>query len=661
MIKPMVWDVTVVDTYAVTNIYSSEIKATSTAQNAKEAKSSKYGTVNQSYGIVSSAPKAVPSHVNVVESNDGLVPSYLSDLISVRNTVNKTRESYQMCLNVPDSDHEHTGFLSICTSTVERSIEDFRFDYWHLISWMDQRVRWPKTIIRDEEPFQLPAGFGEHLWIPDMIALPLKEMKKMKGHNTLETILLYKNSTITHATLSSPNLTGINGSTHDKVKRAGETFVLKLYGASNFESLDKYRHIAYKRAIGRCSPSSSFQLASLPPTSAAAKKHSYRTYHTVQEWMGNTLPPIEWGWRSHDGTLAPVETDRPVAPESLLNMVSFTTRVNCAMDLATYPMDTQVCSVIFKSGNSIESRKLKYLIRVNFDLEPVSNTNRTLSLVWGDPPVSVIEKQGQFAFSLPEFTVRYFVGENSEEYIEEVKGTVVGLNVTFVFKRIITGHLLQTFLPSSLLVLISWLTFCIPTDTTAQRVIVTMTAVISLSTQLSGVQSRLPPVSYVRAIDVWYITCLFFVFAVLVELATVSAFLWKAKSFQKYSIKCRANQNENKDFLKKAGRMKRVVVLTERISRIFIPSMFAFFNLVYWSYYMVRSANPTAYKTKDTESSYIGMANRSQLLNQISRTKAVSIVNKSILHATFVLRQSERSFHLISHFSCSSPLSGNNN
>ncbi|KAG1675932.1 hypothetical protein GQR58_014490 [Nymphon striatum] len=122
--------------------------------------------------------------------------------------------------------------------------------------------------------------------------------------------------------LSSPNLTGINGSTHDKVKRAGETFVLKLYGASSFESLDKYRHIAYKRAIGRCSPSSSFQLASLPPTSAAAKKHSYSNYHTVQEWMGNTLPPIEWGWRSHDGTLVPVETDRPVAPESLLNMVS---------------------------------------------------------------------------------------------------------------------------------------------------------------------------------------------------------------------------------------------------------------------------------------------------------------------------------------------------
>lgn len=90
----------------------------------------------------------------------------------------------------------------------------------------------------------------------------------------------------------------------------------------NFESLDKYRYIAYKREIGRSSLSSSFQPASLPPTSAAAKQHPYRTYLTVQEWMGNTLPPTEWGWRSQDGTLTPVETDMPVAPDSLLNMMS---------------------------------------------------------------------------------------------------------------------------------------------------------------------------------------------------------------------------------------------------------------------------------------------------------------------------------------------------
>lgn len=34
------------------------------------------------------------------------------------------------------------------------------------------------------------------------------------------------------------------GSTHDEVKSGGENFFLKLYGASNFESLNEYRHIA---------------------------------------------------------------------------------------------------------------------------------------------------------------------------------------------------------------------------------------------------------------------------------------------------------------------------------------------------------------------------------------------------------------------------------
>ena len=80
--------------------------------------------------------------------------------------------------------------------------------------------------------------------------------------------------------------------------------------------------VTYKRVISRSSPSLTFLLESLPPTSAAAKQHSYRTYLTVQEWMGKSLPPAEWGWRFQDGVLTPVETDIAVAPGTLLNMVS---------------------------------------------------------------------------------------------------------------------------------------------------------------------------------------------------------------------------------------------------------------------------------------------------------------------------------------------------
>ena len=113
-----------------------------------------------------------------------------------------------------------------------------------------------------------------------------------------------------------------SGCTHDEVKQAGEDFILQLYGASNYSSLNEYRHVSYKRAIARSSLSSEFNLASLPPTSAAAKQHSYRTYLAVQEWMGNSLNPTEWGWRFQDGTLVPLEMDIPVAPENLLTMVS---------------------------------------------------------------------------------------------------------------------------------------------------------------------------------------------------------------------------------------------------------------------------------------------------------------------------------------------------
>ena len=79
-----------------------------------------------------------------------------------------------------------------------------------------------------------------------------------------------------------------SGSTHDDLKRSREAFILKLYGASGFESLDDYRHITYtnRQSVACNSLSSSFQLESLPPTSAAAKQHSHRTYLTVNNgWV----------------------------------------------------------------------------------------------------------------------------------------------------------------------------------------------------------------------------------------------------------------------------------------------------------------------------------------------------------------------------------------
>ena len=87
-----------------------------------------------------------------------------------------------------------------------------------------------------------------------------------------------------------------------------------------YGSLDEFRYIAYKKAIRKTPLSSTFQLATLPPTTAAAKQHSFRTYLTVQEWMGRSLQSTSWGWKLNE-ILTPIEADRPVAPDTLLNMI----------------------------------------------------------------------------------------------------------------------------------------------------------------------------------------------------------------------------------------------------------------------------------------------------------------------------------------------------
>ena len=104
-------------------------------------------------------------------------------------------------------------------------------------------------------------------------------------------------------------------STHEEIQRAGESFLLKLYGASKCASL------CYKKAVTKTSLSSSSQLATLPPTSAAAKQHSFRTYFTVQEWIGRSLQSTDWRWKLED-ILTPIDSDPPIAPETFLNMIS---------------------------------------------------------------------------------------------------------------------------------------------------------------------------------------------------------------------------------------------------------------------------------------------------------------------------------------------------
>lgn len=115
--------------------------------------------------------------------------------------------------------------------------------------------------------------------------------------------------------------------TADEVANAGEKFLLALYGSKDKENidLDKYRYQCFVKSVTK----SKFNLASLPPTSAAARQHSLRTYHQVQQWYGCSKEAEEWGWKKTQTGITPVTTLKDPAPKALLVILSCKCKTNC--------------------------------------------------------------------------------------------------------------------------------------------------------------------------------------------------------------------------------------------------------------------------------------------------------------------------------------------
>lgn len=83
-------------------------------------------------------------------------------------------------------------------------------------------------------------------------------------------------------------------------------------------------------------------------------------------------------------------------------------------------------------------------------------------------------------------------------YIPSFAGTFSFLNVTLTLARQNGYHLIQTYLPTFLIVTISWVSFWLNIDATPARVTLGVTTLLTMTTVASGVRTQLPPVSYVK-------------------------------------------------------------------------------------------------------------------------------------------------------------------
>ena len=120
------------------------------------------------------------------------------------------------------------------------------------------------------------------------------------------------------------------------------------------------------------------------------------------------------------------------------------------------------------------------------------------------------------------------------------------MSTQFHLQRQIGYYVLQEFVPTILIVALSWVGFWIDERSVPARVSLGITTVLAITTLMFGIQSSLPRVGHVKAIDVFLLVSFLFVFAALVEFAVICSFT-KVASLNKDKVSPSAKVEEMKD------------------------------------------------------------------------------------------------------------------
>ena len=79
----------------------------------------------------------------------------------------------------------------------------------------------------------------------------------------------------------------------------------------------------------------------------------------------------------------------------------------------------------------------------------------------------------------------------------------------------------------------SWISFWIKPEAVPARVTLGVTSLLTLSTQHANSQKALPPVSYIKAIDMFMNACTVFVFCSLIEYALINVIMGDASEIER--------------------------------------------------------------------------------------------------------------------------------
>jgi glycine receptor alpha-3 len=90
------------------------------------------------------------------------------------------------------------------------------------------------------------------------------------------------------------------------------------------------------------------------------------------------------------------------------------------------------------------------------------------------------------------------------------------------FVRSLGYYIIQIYIPSTLIVVLSWVSFWLDRTAAPARVSLGITTVLTMVTFIWSTNASLPKISYVKGIDVYLVCCFFMTFSSVIEYAMVS-------------------------------------------------------------------------------------------------------------------------------------------
>ncbi|KAM4574303.1 gamma-aminobutyric acid receptor subunit gamma-3 [Fundulus heteroclitus] len=288
----------------------------------------------------------------------------------------------------------------------------------------------------------------------------------------------------------------------------------------------------------------------------------------------------------------------------ILYTLRLTINAECQLQLHNFPMDEHSCPLIFSSYGYSQDEMI-YKWRKNS-----------------------VEAADQKSWRLYQFD---FMGlRNTTGIIKTTAGDYVVMTVYFDLSRRMGYFTIQTYIPCILTVVLSWVSFWIKKDATPARTALGITTVLTMTTLSSVARTSLPRVSYVTAMDLFVTVCFLFVFAALMEYATLNYYSYTIQRpscmepkrlnfsildvrppphtvialnnslyWQEFEDACVYECLDGKDCQSffccfeeckggawRKGRVHIDLLELDTYSRVFFPTSFLLFNIVYWVGYL---------------------------------------------------------------------------